>query len=123
MNDPEKPQRPDWEEGGPERLYVLTSGRNGPGKRSSLDMITLIVTRKEANASMQPEQAAIVNICDYPLSVAELSAYLRLPVSVIAVLLTDLLASGHVEARSPAPAKSLPDVELLEAVMHGLQNL
>lgn len=122
MSDPEQPQRPDWEEGGPERLYVITSGRDLPDKRSPLDMVTLIVSRAEAGVSMQPEQAAIVRICDYPLSVAEISAYLHLPVSVVAVLLTDLLSHGHVEARVPAPAK-LPDVALLEAVMHGLQNL
>lgn len=86
-------------------------------------MVTLIVSRNEPGPGTQPELAAIVRICDYPLSVAELSAYLRLPVSVITVLLTDLLASGHVEARASALTQSLPDVELLEAVMHGLQNL
>lgn len=86
-------------------------------------MVTLIVSRGEAGPGMQPELAAIVRICDYPLSVAEVSAYLHLPVSVVTVLLTELLASGHVEARASVPAKSLPDIELLEAVMHGLQNL
>ncbi|POX43245.1 DUF742 domain-containing protein [Streptomyces sp. Ru73] len=123
MSEPEEPQRSDWEEGGPERLYVVTSGRKKPETRTPLDMITLIVSRMEAGSSMQPELASIVQICDYPLSVAEISAYLHLPVSVITVLLADLLATGHIEARSPAPAKSLPDIELLEAVMHGLQNL
>ncbi|MER7394739.1 DUF742 domain-containing protein [Streptomyces sp. NPDC000151] len=123
MSDPEQPQRAAWEEGGPERLYVLTSGRNRPDKSSPLDMVTLIVSRNEASVSMQPEQAALIAMCDYPLSVAEISAHLHLPVSVITALLTDLLASGHVEARAPVPAASLPDVELLEAVMHGLQNL
>ncbi len=87
-------------------------------------MVTLIVTKNDVpGSSMQPEHAAIIHICDYPLSVAEISAYLHLPVSVVTVLLVDLLESGHVEARAPIPTASLPDVELLEAVMHGLQNL
>ncbi|MFD7662117.1 DUF742 domain-containing protein [Streptomyces sp. NPDC059788] len=123
MSDPQQEQHRAWEEGGPERLYVITSGRNLPDRHSPLDMVTLIVSRGEAGPGMQPELAAIVRICGYPLSVAEISAYLHLPVSVITVLLTDLLASGHVEARASVPAKSLPDIELLEAVMHGLQNL
>ncbi|MFH9424015.1 DUF742 domain-containing protein [Streptomyces sp. NPDC017529] len=123
MSDPEQEQQRAWEEGGPERLYVLTSGRNLPDRHPSLDMVTLIVSRGEAGPGMQPEPAAIIRICDYPLSVAEISAYLHLPVSVITVLLTDLLASGHVEARASVLTQSLPDVELLEAVMHGLQNL
>ncbi|WP_030665680.1 DUF742 domain-containing protein [Streptomyces rimosus] len=123
MSDPEQEKRRAWEEGGPERLYVLTSGRKEAERQTPLDMVTLIVSRGEAGPGMQPELAAIVRICDYPLSVAELSAYLHLPVSVVTVLLTELLASGHVEARASVPAKSLPDIELLEAVMHGLQNL
>ncbi|KOT88149.1 hypothetical protein ADK86_33475 [Streptomyces sp. NRRL F-5755] len=123
MSDPEQKKGRAWEEGGPERLYVLTSGRKPAGRQAPLDMVTLIVSRGEAGPGMQPELAAIVRICDYPLSVAEVSAYLHLPVSVVTVLLTELLASGHVEARASVPAKSLPDIELLEAVMHGLQNL
>ncbi|MEV0371695.1 DUF742 domain-containing protein [Streptomyces sp. NPDC050636] len=124
MSDPKQEQHRGWEEGGPERLYVLTSGRNLPAEQKApLDMVTLIVTRNEASSSMQPEQAAILRICDYPLSVAEISAYVHLPVSVITVLLAELLESGHIEARAPIPTASLPDVELLEAVMHGLQNL
>ncbi|MFI1395652.1 DUF742 domain-containing protein [Streptomyces sp. NPDC020681] len=123
MSDPNQEQRRVWEEGGPERLYVITSGRGGPADKNALDMVTLIVTRNGPTASMQPEHAAIVRLCDYPLSVAEISAYLHLPISVITVLLADLLQSRHVEARAPIPAASLPDVELLEAVMHGLQNL
>ncbi|MEU6113725.1 DUF742 domain-containing protein [Streptomyces sp. NPDC047117] len=124
MKDPEQAELRPWEEGGPERLYILASAdRNPPEKRVPLDVVTLIVSRSEAGSGMQPERAAIVGICDYPLSVAEISAYLKLPVSVVTVLLTGLLESGHVEARASIPAKSMPDVELLEAVMHGLQNL
>ncbi|MFB7631671.1 DUF742 domain-containing protein [Streptomyces sp. NPDC056149] len=123
MSDSKPEEHGHWEEGGPERLYVLTSGRSVPGESVPLDMVTLIVTRNRASSSMQPEQAAILRICDYPLSIAEISAYVHLPVSVVTVLLADLLESGHIEARAPIPTASLPDVEVLEAVMHGLQNL
>ncbi|MFH8409715.1 DUF742 domain-containing protein [Streptomyces sp. NPDC018019] len=123
MSDPGKKEQRSWDEGGPERLYVITPGRKESERQAPLDVVTLIVSRGEAGPGMQPELAAIVRICGYPLSVAEISAYLHLPVSAVTVLLTDLLASGHVEARASVPAKSLPDVELLEAVMHGLQNL
>ena len=113
-----------WEEGAPERLYVITGGRSrAPGKSAGLDLVTLIVSRDVPQPGMQPEHAAMLRMCHYPLSVAELSAYLVLPVSTVAVLLTDLLADGRVEARAPIPAAALPDAELLKAVMHGLQNL
>jgi hypothetical protein len=79
------------------------------------------VAREAPRVGMQPEQASILRVCSSPLSVAEISAYLGLPVSVITVLLADLLNEERVEARSPSP--SLPDIELIEAVIHGLRNL
>lgn len=57
------------------------------------------------------------------LSVAELSAYLSLPFSVVTVLLTDLLATELVQARAPIVRQKVADRTLLEAVMHGLQKL
>lgn len=118
-------RRSPWEEGGPERLYVVTDGRatDGAAERADLDLVTLIVARSMPAAGSRPEHAAIIQMCDYPLSVAEISAYLHLPVSTVTVLLADLLAGGHIEARAPLPAATLPDIDVLEAVMHGLQNL
>ncbi|CAM5476731.1 hypothetical protein SBADM41S_11585 [Streptomyces badius] len=54
---------------------------------------------------------------------AELSAYLSLPFSVVTVLLTELLTAELVTARAPVIRQALADRSLLEAVMHGLQRL
>lgn len=117
-----KPERA-WDPGNPDRLYIVTNGCGDADKPTRLDLVTLIVARSETDPGLQPEHSTIVRMCDYPLSVAEISAYLTLPVSTVTVLLTDLLTRGHVEARPPVPIAALPDVSLLEAVMHGLQNL
>lgn len=111
----------EWDEGTPERLYVITGGRVDSNERAGLDLVTLIVARQDPQVGMQPELASILRVCRSPLSVAEISAYLVLPPSLISVLLTDLLADGRVEARTPDP--SLPDIALIEAVIHGLQKL
>jgi hypothetical protein len=104
----------------PERLYTIT----GPdGDRAQLDLVTLIVARADPPASAPPEEAAVLRLCASPLSVAELSAYLRLPFSAMTVLLTDMLAAGTVHARAPIVRQQLPDRSLLEAVMHGLERL
>ncbi|MBT3151899.1 DUF742 domain-containing protein [Streptomyces sp. CHD11] len=107
--------------GNPERLYVVT----GPdGDRADIDLVTLIVARSpDPPPSATPEQAALLRLCVAPLSVAELSAYLSLPFSVVTVLLTEMLAAELVQARSSIVRKALPDRSLLEAVMHGLQRL
>ncbi|QKW05613.1 DUF742 domain-containing protein [Streptomyces sp. NA04227] len=109
-------------EASPERFYVLTGSVEGGG-RAALDLVTLIVARGEAPPTTPPEQAALLRMCPTPLSVAELSAYLNLPFSVVTVLLTELLAAELVEARAPLVRSALPDRTLLESVMHGLQQL
>jgi hypothetical protein len=115
--------RGDWNQGSPERLYVITGGRSRPSESTPLDLVTLIVARCPPQPGMQPEYAAIIRMCHFPLSVAEISAYLGLPMSAITILVADLLAAQHVEARNPAARAALPDPELLKAVMYGLQRL
>ena len=104
----------------PERLYIITGA---DGERAPLDLVTLIVACAETPSSAPPEQTAVLRMCRAPLSVAEVSAYLGLPFSVVTVLLTEMLAAELVQARAPIVRQQLPDRSLLEAVMHGLQRL
>ncbi|MEU1042064.1 DUF742 domain-containing protein [Streptomyces sp. NPDC005551] len=120
---PAEPPRTGQDDRIPERLYVLTGGGEG-GERAPLDLVTLVVANVGAPPpNSQPEQSALLRLCAAPLSVAEISAYLNLPFSVVTVLLTELLAAELVQARAPIVRSALPDRSLLEAVMHGLQKL
>ncbi|MFF0201630.1 DUF742 domain-containing protein [Streptomyces sp. NPDC005017] len=117
---PSPPAGKEGERPNPERLFVIGGADSG---RAELDLVTLIVAHAEPSPSTTPEQAAVLRLCAAPLSVAELSAYLSLPFSVVTVLLTEMLAAELVQARVPVVRKSLADRSLLEAVMHGLQKL
>jgi hypothetical protein len=123
MSAPRRPTEPS----GLERYYVLTGGRSGPGgSASSLDVATLIVSLTAPVPGMQHEHEDILRRCRDPLSVAELAAHLGLPFNILAVLLTDLLEAGRVEARDPIPAHGVgrgPDLALLEEVLSGLERL
>ena len=55
---------------------MITGGPDG-AERAQLDLVTMIVARDEPSPTVQPEQAAILRLCRAPLSVAEISAYLR----------------------------------------------
>ncbi|MET9600487.1 MULTISPECIES: DUF742 domain-containing protein [unclassified Streptomyces] len=112
-----------WEESSPERLYVITGGRSGPSTAVHLDLVTLVVAKGPPRPEMQPEQADILRMCQAPLSVAEIAAYVGLPVSVVTVLVGDLMAAKRVRIRPPVPAAQLPDLALIEAVIDGLQKL
>lgn len=109
----------------PDRLYVVTGGRSRADE-AQLDLVTLIVSESDPVPGMQSEHAKILRICHYPAAVVEISAELRLPVSVMKILLCDLLDTGHVSARHPSSAradKALPDAALLRKVLVGLENL
>lgn len=120
LSDPPPESEKKGEGRNPERLYVVA---DSDGERAELDLVTLIVARDEPPPAATPEQAALIRLCVAPLSVAELSAYLHLPFSVVTVLITDLLTTQLVQARAPIVRQALPDRSILEAVMHGLQRL
>ncbi|MFF8690714.1 DUF742 domain-containing protein [Streptomyces sp. NPDC015144] len=123
MSHPRRERRTaDPELSDPERLYVITGDPDG-SERAHLDLVTMIVAKVLPSPTVQPEQAVILRLCQAPLSVAELSAYLELPFSVVTSLLTELLAAELIESRAPIVRATLPDRSLLEAVMHGLQKL
>ncbi|MFF3784733.1 DUF742 domain-containing protein [Streptomyces sp. NPDC001933] len=123
MNSPRRERREaDPALSDPERLYVISGDPDG-SERAQLDLVTMIVAQAEPSPTVQPEQAVILRLCQAPLSVAEISAYLGLPFSVVTSLLTELLAAELIESRAPIVRATLPDRSLLEAVMHGLQKL
>jgi hypothetical protein len=109
----------------PDRLYTVTGGRSNTDE-SSLDLVTLIVSESDPAPGMQSEYVKIIAMCARPMAVAEISAALRLPVSVTKILVCDLLDTGHVTARHPAvsPANAqLPDPKTLKQVLVGLRKL
>ncbi|MGP4113896.1 DUF742 domain-containing protein [Streptomyces sp. 4N509B] len=133
----------------PDRLYTVTGGRSRAGT-DVFDLVTLVVAESGPTPGMQSEHATILRLCHYPTAVVEIAAELRLPVSIVRILLSDLLDSGHITARHPVTSRAartadgsggddggsghgadggdeadshLPDPQLLEQVLVGLRNL
>jgi hypothetical protein len=109
----------------PDRLYTITGGRGRPGE-NDFDLVTLIVSERDPVPGMQSEYIKILAQCRAPTAVAELSADLRLPISVVKILLCDMLDAGHISARHPAAGTRggrLPDLATLEQVLLGLKRL
>lgn len=124
MNDP----REHWyeEDSGPlVRLYAVTRGR-GAVERPELNMSTLVVDAERGRAlrRAEPEYAAIVRLCRTPISVAEVSAHLHLPLTVTKVLIGDLIDDRRLIFREPPePTGSSADMGLLHAVLEGIRTL
>jgi hypothetical protein len=111
--------------GDPDRLYTITQGRSR-ADHTDLDLVTLIVSECRPVPGMQSEHVRILDLCRYPTAVVEVAAELRLPITVVRILLGDLLADGRVTARIPRVSTrhaGLPDSALLKEVLHGLRGL
>jgi hypothetical protein len=104
------------------RPYVVTDGRFEP-TRNTFDLVTLVTAVPDRPVrGLGPEQRRMVDLCAHgALSLAEVSAYLALPLSVAKVLLGDLVDSGHLLTRAPVPPAQLPTSRLLQEVLDGLR--
>ncbi|GGJ68668.1 DUF742 domain-containing protein [Streptomyces brasiliensis] len=110
--------------GDPDRLYTVTGGRSRAD--DSFDLVALVVSECEPTAGMQSEHLRILELCRHPTAVVEVAAELRLPITVVRILLSDLLAMGRITVRHPQMAQSaasLPHSALLKEVLRGLHNL
>jgi hypothetical protein len=83
------------------RPFLVTGGRTRP-LQDGLRVETLISTRPAAlSAPVRFEQRAIVQLCQYPHSVAEIAVALGVPLGVAKVLIADLLTSGLAQWEEP----------------------
>lgn len=104
------------------RPYTMTRGRTRQSTGPRLDLVTLVVTARDlGERDREPEQEAILRLCRRPISVAEISARLDIPLTVVRVLLGDLLADGDVRTR--AAMTRLPEKNILQAVLDGIRRL
>ena len=104
------------------RPYAMVGGRTRP-THDDLEIEALVSTTStgERTPKLTVEQRAIAALCHELLSIAEVSAQLRLPLGVIRVLVGDMADEHLVIVYRPAYAGDRPDLALLERVLHGLR--
>jgi hypothetical protein len=105
------------------RPYAVTRGRTRAGHHAELQMITIVVAMESVtptlNATLDPEHIQILTLCQRPTSIAEISAEVHLPLSVVKILLADLIERRLVIFRSAV----VPDLKVLQAVINGIRHL
>jgi Protein of unknown function (DUF742) len=97
---------PEQHEAGGLRPFVLTSGRVAAAD-PEIGLETQVTARPAGPpgpsvplASLAPELRAIVALCAEPMSVAEISARLRLHLGVTRILVGDLRSAGHLDVHT-----------------------
>ena len=103
------------------RPYTVNAGRTRP--TVALDLLSLVITTGQASSRTDPEHLKVLELCHKPLSVAEVAAYMRLPVMVTKVLLADLVECEAMTMRAPRPTSGSTDRVLLEKLLDGLQRI
>lgn len=101
-------------------LYVLVGGRTRP-RDLRLDLATQIVAVRPGT-KLEREYADIVRLCANAMSIAEISAYLGVPLTIIRVMVDVLLEQGYLEAETAAEHANT-DRDLLEMVLAGLEKI
>jgi uncharacterized protein DUF742 len=120
-------QEPTWldHDAGPlVRSFALTGGRAHSG--TTFDLLAFVVATDSAQSVLwqtQPEHRAILAHAAAPISLAELASEVDLPLGVVRVLLGDLIELEAIAVQEPAADGSLPDDNVLKAVIHALRTL
>ncbi len=105
------------------RPYFITRGRVSASRDIRIE--TQVRTSRfgaEARPVQQFERAGILDLCEQPMSVAEISAKLGLPLGVSRVLVTDLRAEGFVSC-SDGPSDVRSDAAMIRRLIDGVRAL
>lgn len=103
------------------RPFVITAGRV-VSDDTRLGFETQVSTLPGARPTrLAPEANAIIAICRDPISVAEVSARLRLHFGVAKILIGDLHTAGHIIIH--AVDDESPDPDTILRVIHGLRAI
>ena len=119
--DPELPPRTG-------RSCVRTCSRGGRTS-SSLGVSTLhvpvlaLIAPEQLGRNATPEDRRIIELCQTPMSVAELSARMAAPVGVVRVLVGDLVVARMVHVRQTEDRAEHRDVRLLERLLEGIRAI
>jgi hypothetical protein len=107
------------------RPFVITAGRVDAAD-PKIDLETQVTARQVRRANpplsaLGPELQAIIALCREPVSVAEISARLRLHLGVVRILVGDLRVAGYVDVHGNTAAPTDPDTIL--RVIRGLRAI
>ena len=106
------------------RPYSWTEGRTEPVVELAVEaQVRTTPEGLEVRLPLTSPLWTVMRLCDEPCSVAELAAYLSVPLGVAKVLVADLVAEGLVEVAATLSDDTGVDErrELIERVLSGLR--
>ncbi|OZM71357.1 hypothetical protein CFN78_21355 [Amycolatopsis antarctica] len=116
---------PDEPASGLVRPYFRTGGRTRPARSLPIEMLVRTTDRGlRQERFARHEHASICRMCTSAQSMAEIAAYLRIPLGVARVLVADLIGHQFVAAGEAGNTPDgRPSVELMQRVLQGLHGI
>jgi uncharacterized protein DUF742 len=107
------------------RPYFRTGGRTRPTYDLAIEALVSTSERgRVLNRVKVPEHRSICGLCLDTRSVAEVAAYLRLPLGVVRVLIGDVAGLGLVLVHTATAAVGdRPSIDFMERVLSGLRRI
>jgi len=108
----------------PIRFYVRTGGHVRPTHR--LTPATLLIgytSPAAAPAEVSRQEREVLSQCLGVISMAEIAVHLGQPVSVLAVIASDMIDAGLIGVRPDSDTATGPSRETLQKVLHALNHL
>jgi len=103
------------------RPYMATAGRT-TSRVQGLKLETL-VQHTGTTPSVRFESAKVYQLCDAPISIAELSAHLSIPSGSVKVIVGDLISSGDLQAHRTFDGSGSDDVQMITRLISGVRKL
>ena len=109
----------------PDRLirpYLITRGRTRPVDELPLEALVETTPAAHQRTSMLLfESRRVIDLCQTPLSIAEIAAVIEIPIGVVRVLVADLAAERLLTIHRTVSIDG-PDIPLLERLLEELRS-
>ncbi len=108
------------------RPYAVTGGRTRASGSTALPLEALVQSLRAPAPGMTNETIKILDLTAVEfLSIAELSAHVKLPVGIVRVIVSDLADEGKVRIHGIANGQSglATSLSVLESVLNGISSL
>lgn len=107
------------------RPYALTGGRTAPKDAKAIPVEALVQAKAKPGPTTTTETRKILEHTQDYVSMAELSAHLKLPMGVVQILVNDLIEADQVRVHgmSANEQNHAHSLSVLESVLNGISAL
>ena len=104
------------------RPYVVTGGNTRPVGSVAIETLVETVPAEAGGLRFEKERVAQL-ASSTPLSVAELSAHLKMPIGTTMVLVGELIGTGTLRSHQTSTTSDLSDLNIMNRIINRVREL